>query len=239
MYDICTDFQRYKNYEDIIYSPDLNCVYSADFSFPANELGSQMNIQGWRHELEFENDTNLKNYLSFGIENGFLIVDEHCDIPPYECANYSSVLSGEPWECIDGIIRKELSCGKYVRAIEKPHCVHSLGAVPKKGTSKWRPITDCKRPVGSSIDSFMSTTFHNFCYATIDNVIEILQPGMFMASLDISAAYRSVLIHPSQWKYQGISWHIEGQQTYLLDTHLCFGLRCAPYLFTQISNFIV
>lgn len=178
--------------------------YDYDFSFPANILGSQMHIPGCRHELSFENEVNLCKYLSFGIENGFLIVDENCDVPSCECHNYSSVLTGSAFECVDQIIKKELSCGKYVRSHSRPHCVHSLGAVPKKGSSKWRPITDCKRPIGSSIISYKSTTFHNCCYSMIDNVIDMLQPNMFMASVDISAAYRSILVHPSQWKYQGI-----------------------------------
>lgn len=239
LFDISTDFERYKYYEGIVYHENLSCCTEFDFSYPANVLGSQMHIPGWRHELSYENDINLKNYLSFGIENGFLIIDEDCTVPSYECSNYSSVLTGPAFDYIDEIIGKELACGKYVVTSSKPHCVHSLGAVPKKGSAKWRPITDCKRPIGTSINSYMSTTFHNFCYTTIDNVIEMLNPGTFMASVDISAAYRSILIHPSQWKYQGISWKVDGNQTYLLDTHLCFGLRCAPYLFTQISNFVI
>lgn len=60
-----------------------------------------------------------------------------------------------------------------------------------------------------------------------------------MASVDINNAYRSIMVHPSQWGYQGISWVIDGVPTYLMDTHICFGLRCAPYLFTQVSNFVL
>lgn len=239
LFDISTDFERYKHYDDIIIHDDLCCTNEFDFSYPANVLGSQMHIPGWRHELSYENDSSLRNYLSSGIENGFLIIDEDSSVPVYECLNYSSVLAGPAFEYVDGIIKNELRCGKYVVSPSKPHCVHSLGAVPKKGSTKWRTITDCKRPIGTSINSHMSTTFHSFCYTTIDNVIDMLRPGMFMASVDISAAYRSILVHPSQWKYQGISWDIDGIKTYLLDTHLCFGLRCAPYLFTQISNFVI
>lgn len=123
LYDISTDFHRYKNYEDVIYHSNLQYNSSFDFSYPANELGSQMNIPGWRHELFLENDIILRNYLSFGIENGFFIVN--CTIPSYECSNNSSVLTGAAFECVDSIIKKELSCGKYIIANSKPHCVHS------------------------------------------------------------------------------------------------------------------
>lgn len=103
----------------------------------------------------------------------------------------------------------------------------------------WRPITDCKRPIGTSITSFMTTTYKEFCYATVDSVTQLIQPGCYMASVDISAAYRSILVNPSQWKYQGVSWNVNGEKTWLYDTHVCFGLRCSPYLFTQVSNFIL
>ena len=35
-----------------------------------------------------------------------------------------------------------------------------------------------------------------------------------------------------------MAWPIDGILCDLLDTHLSFGLRCAPYIFTMISNFI-
>lgn len=113
-----------------------------------------------------------------------------------------------------------------------------MGAVPKK-SGGWRHITDCKGPIGSSINSFMTTTYKEFCFASVDNVMDMIQPGYYMASVDIQAAYRSILVHPSQWGYQGISWNIKGKETFLCDTHVCFGLKSAPYLFTQISNFIL
>lgn len=154
-----------------------------------------------------------------------------------DAENYHSVLKGEPHAFIDSLIHSELEQKKYVFADKKPVCVHSIGAVSKK-SGGW-PITDCKRPIGASINSFMTTTSKEFCYTTVDCVIDLVQPGWYMASVDISAAYRSILIHPSQWKYQGVSWNIGGVKQYMYDTQVCFGLRCAPYLFTQVSNFIL
>ena len=54
----------------------------------------------------------------------------------------------------------------------------------------------------------------------------------YMATVVISVA-------PDQWTYQGITWQIEHDQLYFMDLRLCFDLKCAPYLFTQISDFIV
>lgn len=85
----------------------------------------------------------------------------------------------------------------------------------------------------------MSSTFHEFCFTSVDHVVEMVQPGMYMASVDIKSAYRSIMVHPDQWHYQGVKWELDGVPTYLMDTHICFGLRCAPYLFTQVSNFVL
>lgn len=238
-YDVSCGFDRYSSYAPIIVNRDLQCERSRNNSFKANRLGSQLNLPGWLHELSHENDVNLRNYLSFGVQNGFLIIDEGAEIVSYESKNYRSVESGPAHDFIDNLIKSELSNGKYVLAADKPHCVHALGAVPKKESQKWRPITDCKRPIGFSVNSYMSTTFREFTYTTVDKVIDMIKPGYFMSSVDIAAAYRSILIHPSNWKYQGIQWVINEKPTYLYDTHLCFGARCAPYLFTQVSNFIL
>lgn len=60
-----------------------------------------------------------------------------------------------------------------------------------------------------------------------------------MPSIDISAAYRSILVHPDNWEFHSIQWLVNGVLTYLCDTHLCFRPRCAPSIFTQASNFVL
>lgn len=239
IYDVSSGFNRYSHYAPLQVIPDITCETSRRFDHEINILGSQFNIDAWRHELSFETDEVLRQYLWAGVTNGFYIVDQDADIPSYECHNYKSATSGDAYEFVNRLIHDELAQGKYRLAAETPHCIHSLGAVPKKGSNKWRPITDCKRPIGDSVNSFMLTTFRDFCYTTVDQVVDLVTPNCFMCSVDIKAAYRSVLIHPSQWKYQGVSWEIDGVLRYLYDTHVCFGLRCAPYLFTQISNFVL
>lgn len=239
LFDASTGFDRYNNYAPVQFIPGITCESTRSFDHEINSLGSQFNVDAWRHELSFETDYNLRQYLWFGVTNGFYIVDQNVEIPTYECRNYKSALVGDAFEFVDKLIHEELAQSKYRLAPEVPHCVHSIGAVPKKGTNKWHPITDCKRPIGDSINCFMTSTFRDFCYTTVDQVVNLITPNCFMSSVDIKAAYRSVLVHPSQWTYQGVSWQIDGRDTYLYDTHVCFGLRCAPYLFTQISNFVL
>lgn len=100
-------------------------------------------------------------------------------------------------------------------------------------------IIDCRRPIGKSINNYMSETHHPFSYNTVDYVASLMCQNWYMCTVDISAAYRTVHINPAHWTYQSINWIIDGIPTDLHDTRLCFGLRCAPYIFTQLSNFII
>lgn len=207
IFDAQQGFRRYGCYTSVEITSGLKIQRNVSSSFNVNLLGSQLNILGWRHELSYENDYNLKQYLSFGVENGFYIVDPDAVITPYERTNYSSVLTGEAHTFIDSLIKTELAAGKYIIADKKPWCIHSLGAVPKK-SGGWRPITDCKRPIGASINSFMTSTYKEFCYTTVDNVIDLIQPGWYMASVDISAiATKSADYFPHQPNRRGAFPH--------------------------------
>ena len=231
--------------EQNVVLPDIvdKCITMCDMNVRLAGLGnkpvisSQMNIDTWQYYLQFENNEEIRAYLDYGIINGFHIVDEGADIQSYKCVNYDSVYSGSAFHYINDLILSELAQGKYIRADFTPHCVHALGAVPKHD-GNFRPITDCRRPLGNSINNYMDSTFQHFSYCTIDEVTMNVTPGCYMATVDIASAYRSVPVHPSDWTYQGISWPLDDKETYLLDTHICFGLRCAPYIFTVISNFI-
>lgn len=85
----------------------------------------------------------------------------------------------------------------------------------------------------------MLSMFREFCFTSVDQVVEIIQPHDYSASIDIKSTYRSIMVHPDQWHYQGIKWELEGVPTYRMNTHICFGLKCGPYLFTQVSNFVL
>lgn len=198
---------------------------------------SQMNLNGWSHELSFETDLQLKDYLWNGVKDGFHIIDCDVDVPSYECFNYSSALQGEAYKAIDKLILKEIEDGKYILSETKPHNVHAMGAVPKADLS-YRPITDCKRPLFSSVNNYMNTTHQAFSFSTVDDVSDMIVPQCYMATVDISSAYRSITINPKDWDRQGISWVVNDEKRYYKDTRLCFGAKCAPFIFTQISRFI-
>lgn len=84
----------------------------------------------------------VREYIAFGITNGFLIVDEGADVHKYERHNYSSATVGTAFDFVNVLIHNELKSRKLVITEVKPHCIHSIGAVPKKDGKSWRPITD-------------------------------------------------------------------------------------------------
>lgn len=211
------------------------------WEFEENKVGgfpSQMRKEAWLAELAFENDYYLKSYLRDGICEGFKIIDDIERVPSYDNQNYNSVLVEPAFSTINDLILKEICESKYLVVDCKPKCIHSLGAVVKSNGT-YRPITDCSRPLEFSINSYMENAARVFKYQCVDYVCELMNPGDYSATIDISAAYRSVSVFPSYWTCQGIRWNINGVEKFLVDTRLCFGLRSAPYIFTQISNFVV
>ena len=228
------------SYLPTFYIPGIHSLRVTDREFPPYRIGnlpSQMNLESWTHELSYEIDAPLRNYLFYGIKDGFTIVDPEADVPSYDSPNYISSTSGPAFEFMNNLLRTELHQGKYIRTDSIPHCIHALGAIPKPD-GKYRPITDCRRPLGSSINNYMNLTCETFSYNSVDDVCSQLQQGCYMATIDISSAYRSISINPKQWTYQGIRWNFDGSETLMMDTRICFGGKNSPYLFTQISNFV-
>ena len=168
---------------------------------------------------------------------GARLVDHGCDCE-YEGENYSTITGSKAAGEMNVILGKELSEHKVRVVNSKPRCVHSLGGT-EKSNGDLRPITDCSQPEGRSINEFMETTCRKFRYKTVDTVVGMLYPYDFGAVSDISSAYRTIHVLPAHRKFQGVSWNMGQGQVYMEDLRLCFGLRCAPFCFTQFSNFLV
>lgn len=173
--------------------------------------------------------------LYSGIVDGFDIVDT--DVQSYDCENYQSVHEPGIKDKMDKIIHEELTLGYMSVVEEKPTCIHALGVAPKPDGGV-RPITDCSRPVGSCVNEKMSKIVESFSYKSIEDVVTVLNPHDFLSVIDIKSAYRSVAINPDHSCYQGLRWDFGDGPFYIVDHRLCFGLRCGPYYFSLISDFI-
>ena len=177
-------------------------------------------------------------YVLYGAYYGFPILDATL-VDSYECVNYSSITEGEGYSQMSDRIVKELATGKISVCTTKPKCIHALGAL-FKSDGKIRPITDCKRPLLKSINNAMETSCYAFSYSDIDDVCAFLEIGDYLCVVDIDNAYRSINVYPSHVPFQAFSWiDEEGIKTIYQDHCLCFGIKSAPYIFTQVGNFMV
>ena len=159
-------------------------------------------------------------------------------VDAYECVNYSSITEGEGYIQMSDCIAKELKMGKICICTSKPKCIHALGAL-FKADGKIRPITDCKRPLHRLINNTMETACYAFSYSNIDDVCIFLEKDDYLCVVDIDNAYRSINIYPSHVPFQAFSWiDSQGKKTVYQDHCLCFGIKSAPYIFTQSLRWV-
>ena len=85
----------------------------------------------------------------------------------------------------------------------------------------------------------METTCSKFTYLRLDEVVDYMFPGCFFASVDIKSAYRIVDVCRIDRQFRGFIWEHEGQPRFFQDNCLCFGLGCAPFIYTQLTEFVV
>ena len=84
------------------------------------------------------------------------------------------------------------------------------------------------------------TDHHSVRYQTLQDACRLAKPGYYCAKLDLQSAYRSVPIHPDDYKATGLAWRFEGDDTdtYLFDARLPFSSACGPSHFSRLSNAI-
>lgn len=197
---------------------------------------AQLVPKHWLEMLTFNGKADPDiHYILNGILNGFSVVDPNAEIPSYFCANYSSC-KGENEDKLNELIGQELKDGKFSESEVKPHCVHSLGVIKKKNSSKIRPITDCSLPENDCVNCFMDQICEKFKYITIWDVVSSALEGKcyYISTLDLASAYRSVLINVHDRPYFGLLW----KGHYYVDNFLCFGTKSAPYIFSRLTDAI-
>lgn len=136
------------NYSHIdINSSVGNMTFSDDFVFrcPLTKL-----FENWVQELLGHHE-DAKSIL-IDIAHGFRLVTHGTLVCNPECSNYGSALNLATKPLLDERFIKELEAGRFFEQKIKPVKVQSIRAVPKKGCIMPRPITDCSRPFGASLN---------------------------------------------------------------------------------------
>lgn len=152
-----------------------------------------------------------------------------------DCRNYSSAISAEAKKSLTQLFEQEVQEGKLSIQSQKPHRVHAIGAITKKGHDGFRPITDCSRPHYDSLNSYMEP--EKFSLETFDSALALCTASCFFAVVDLKSAYRYVPVFPEHRQYQGFCWSFRpNEEVYLGDNFLCFGLACAPMIFHRLSS---
>jgi len=191
-----------------------------------------LNLGVWRTELADDAD---REFLLSGLENGFDIVDSEVQVVPVEVENHPSARPGSlNYPAIKQQVLQEISEGNYVVCDSKPDFISPLGAIPKS-TGAIRLIHDCSRPLGNSLNDYATLEFSQR-FQTIDDATSLVQPGYYMAKVDLKSAYRSVSISEKSQQFTGLKFVLNGQVVYLRDTKLPFGSKLAPGIFHRLTQ---
>ena len=109
-----------------------------------------------------------------------------------------------------------------------------MGAIPKKHS----------QPVGQSINDAIPRELYSCSYDSIDNAIAHLKTfasNALMSKLDLSDAFRDILVDPRDWELLGSTWPIvtpdgSTHTSYFFDMFLPFGLCSSPALFLKFID---
>ena len=178
-----------------------------------------------------------KEFLLKGLSSGFELVDSDKQylVVEVEVNNHlSSVVTYK--NSVENQILDELKEGNYIRTSKKPIVVSALSAIPKSNGKEIRLIHDFSKPDNLGVNNY--ATKDPFFFQSIQDVLKMIKPGWFLAKVDLKSAYRSVGIHPSNFKFTGLKWTFEGDMhpTYMFDSRLPFGARKSPSIFSRLTQ---
>ena len=137
-------------------------------------------------------------------------------------------------------IIEEIENGHYRIVDHKPQIVSALGAIPKNSEkTKFRLIHDASRPYGQSLNDH--AVHDPFRYQSLQDAIDLIKPGDWLAKVDLKGAFRSVGIAVDNYGATGLKWRFKGQQrhTYFIDTRCSFGARRSPEIFNELTQSVL
>ena len=133
-------------------------------------------------------------------------------------------------------ILTEIKEGRYIITPQPMDITSAIGAVPKPSNGI-RVIHDASRPAGGSLNSYVEEKM-SVKFKTVKDATSMLNPGGYQCKIDLQTAYRSVGLHPSQYRYTGLKWLFAGdtEPTYMYDARLPFGAKLSVGIFHRLSQ---
>lgn len=197
----------------------------------------------------------LINSILHGFDAGVPTI-KHTFTPPNPIPNHNILSSEDYQKAFQEVMSKELTRGRWLgpypqSVIEEaigPFQTSPISFTPKSGNpGKFRLVQNFSYPhrtlslssvpaTISSINSQIDSTLYPCLWGTFANTCRLiwtLPPGSQGAVRDISEAYRTIPLHPSQWA--GIAIRV-GEDEFCLDTRDMFGLTSAPGTFGHVVD---
>ena len=194
-----------------------------------------LKLDNWDNLLQHDPD---KDFIMDGLKHGFDVIDKDNvldNIPPVECDNHKSATASDVRDRVEQRKKEEIQDGNYVIVHDKPWIVSPLSVVPKPD-GDIRSMHDMSMPPSYVVNDYASK---DPCkYQTIHDAIGLLQPGWYMAKVDLKWAYRSVGTRKAHHTLAGLKWTFrrDSQSTYLCDQRLSFGSRKSPSALNRITQ---
>ena len=94
-----------------------------------------------------------------------------------------------------------------------------------KPNGKFQPVINLKY-----LNEFIQ--YDHFKQETFSTVLDLLQKGDYMTSIDLQDAYIAVPVQKDSQKYLKFSWN----GVLYKFVCVCFGIKSAPFLFTKLLN---
>ena len=107
-----------------------------------------------------------------------------------------------------------------------------------KENTNFRIIHDASRPRGQALNDYAD--LDPFQYQSLQDAMELIKPGSYLAKVDLKNAFRSVGVQSSNYNATGLEWRITGQRrnAYMIDTLMCFEGQRSPGIFNTLTQAI-
>ena len=180
-----------------------------------------------------------RHFILQGVAEGFRVTNINVSTPPSYQRNHPSVTNCKNVHKVQAQIQEEINNGRYVVCAVRPHIISALGALPKPNSKEIRLIHDASRPHGTALNDFAISD--KYTCSTVEAAAAMVKKNGYMGKVDLSSAYRSVRIHPSDYAYAGLQWTYPGHNrpTYMHDTRLMFGARLSASTFNRLTQAVV
>ena len=187
--------------------------------------------------LEHHPDRKAVNFVINGLTNGFSIGCK-TSVTQSSPKNLKSATSNP--KLVTAAFNKELSKGHISGPFSQPplkdlHC--SPVGMRQKPDGSARIILDLSQPEGNSVNSGIDKSEYSVQYTSFDEATDIIAKtgkNALLTKIDIASAFRIIPVKKEEWHLLGMRW----LDKYFIDTHLPFGSRSSPFIFTVFADLL-